>query len=910
MIFPVIVTRNRHEWMLQQIEALVPQLEGTDRIIIYDDASDSSETHHNDKVIELYGQEQLGPDKGRRLANALVPTNGVVVEIDDHDIAEPNLLHRLRETFKDPEALFAYCDVWLSDPKRTTRIEKEKLQVENGASFSMDGFLGYGLRSYRKWAYDAIGGYPLQWFPVNDYVMACMFEQAFGMNRVRHLKEFLVTVTQDVTGITVSKQDELEKKFFEVQDIARNAGFDLPYSSLVLEKQKEKSVSSRKLIASKPVEISTKDSEILYRPRVLAIVDARGSGLGGGQLSLVANLSALADAGWDTTLCWVGCDADAKPAVLPDNVHFIRCQSDSVADITATIQENFPDLILCGGMKAQWKTVTEFNIPVLGLLSFWRPFIKFADDEAWDALDSGDPEEIKKFVDPEGLDLIQKSEALVYNSKVVKKCVESLIGKGHDSTVVRPVINTDVVNRQTMDGANNPLKERKMIILPSGQPGKGVKQFIKLAETNPDFEFIILAGDTGGVYDVVPKNLIIRKDWLEPHEMQVVYQHARLMFIGTKTCETYSRAGIEARALGIPLLVTECGNLPNIAADGHGIVISKKATDAEVQEGFENALKLEPASEIKLMEVDDRQALVRLAREYKLWPNVFYPIVNSAGAGRAGKELQKVLGVKTGRVEEIDRAADLLIIPSMWGEFEKQVVARWGKRFAIHWHSHVTQMDTHRHELTAWNEIIGDGVQLLMSCETDVDSFKRAGLNIMWMPEVYEVPDLRDVKKKEAIFIPGPYGLRKNIFASMLAVRAAGLKAHVSSWIRRDALMALDFAKTIGLELVEHDIEGVEDFRQVAAKCQAAICLSQAETFCYSLADCVAVGTPIITGTEIPFLQTSDILDSSNVAEATESITYTLKNADATAKQQRKELVTTARKHRKQASRTLWRLLS
>jgi len=896
--------------MQKQIAALVPQLEETDRIIVYDDASDSSETHHNDKVVELYGQEQLGPDKGRRLANALVPINGVVVEIDDHDIAEPNLLHRIRETFKDPNAVFAYCDVWLSDPKRTTRIEKEKVQLENGASFSMDGFLGYGLRAYRKWAYDAIGGYPLQWFPVNDYAMACMFEQVFGMSRVRHLREFLVTVTQDVTGITVSKQTELEKKFFEVQDIARNSGFDLPYSSLLLEKPNEKSIASRELSASKPVLPVEKSTDVRYKPRMLAIVDARGSGLGGGQLSLVANLSALVDAGWDATLCWVGCDADAKPAVLPDDISFIRCKSDSVDDVTDTIQSNFPDLILCGGRKALWKTVTQFNIPVLGLLAFWRPFIKFANDAVWDALDSDDSKDINPFVDEEGLKLIQKSEALIYNGKTIRTRIESLIGNDHDWAQVRPVINTDTVNRKTLDGANNPLKERKLIILPSGQAGKGVKEFITLAESYPDFEFMILAGDSGGVYDLTPKNMIVRKDWLEPHEMQVVYQNARLIFIGTKTCETYSRIGAEARALGIPLLVTKCGNLPNMANGGHGIVIPKKATELEIRVGFEKALKLEPVPEIQLIEVDDRKDLVKLAEQYRLWPNVYYPIVNSAGAGRAGKELEKVLGVKTGMIEEIDRNADLLIIPSMWGSFERQVVARWEKRFAIHWHSHVTQMDTHRHEVTMWNEIVSEGIPLLMSCETDVLSLRKAGVNVKWMPEVYQVPDIRNERRKEAIFVPGPYALRKNVFASLLAVRAAGMKAHVSSWIRKDALMALDFAKVIGLELVEHDIECVEDFRQVAAKCQAAICLTQAETFCYSVADCVAVGTPVIAGLEIPFLKSSTVRDTSNVEEATESIKYTLKNFDATVKQQREDLVTTARRHRKQASSTLWRLTS
>ena len=127
-IFPVIATRNRPEALREQIARLRPQLAKDECIYIVVDGCAETAAILADmdtlarrsldeggadksagKIEWLSLARKVGPDHARRIGNTFVPsrTHDIVCEIDDHDIAAPELLRELREVFSDPKANIA-----------------------------------------------------------------------------------------------------------------------------------------------------------------------------------------------------------------------------------------------------------------------------------------------------------------------------------------------------------------------------------------------------------------------------------------------------------------------------------------------------------------------------------------------------------------------------------------------------------------------------------------------------------------------------------------------------------------------------------------------------------------------------------------------------------------------------------
>jgi len=233
-VFPVIATRNRPEALREQVRRLAAQLCEGERIVVVHDAEDRPALDaHEGRAQHIVLAAHMGVDRARRLGNALVPADAVVCEIDDHDFAEPGLLAALREAFADPAVLYAYCDVWYVEAQGGERNLREKGEPPAASK----GNLGWGLRAYRKWAYDCVGGYPLDWFPVNDVALLCMLDQFGGDACGAHIRRPLVTVRTG-GGLSAAHAARQERELARVANRARKRGFDLPFAAEPVSRQR------------------------------------------------------------------------------------------------------------------------------------------------------------------------------------------------------------------------------------------------------------------------------------------------------------------------------------------------------------------------------------------------------------------------------------------------------------------------------------------------------------------------------------------------------------------------------------------------------------------------------------------------------------------------------------------------
>ena len=239
-VWPVIATKGRPEWLVKQLERLCPQLVEAERIVVVVDGDDRTvqaienlsavmDGQSADPVAVIPLARSVGPDRAKRIGIAMVPADGVVCEIDDHDLAEQGLLAELRQVFANPDVLVAGCDVYHSDPEGLVR----KLRRKKAGPFRENGnSLGWGMRAYRKWAYDCVGGYPQEWFPANDYALMCMLEQFGGKGAVAHIREPLVTVIEDMQGISNQNKELQRGQVVRVANLGLARSFELPFGLL------------------------------------------------------------------------------------------------------------------------------------------------------------------------------------------------------------------------------------------------------------------------------------------------------------------------------------------------------------------------------------------------------------------------------------------------------------------------------------------------------------------------------------------------------------------------------------------------------------------------------------------------------------------------------------------------------
>ena len=262
-VWPVIATRQRPEWLERQLHLLVPQLQEQERIVVVIDHCDRTAQLVRSmdaaaKVVCVILGRQVGPDIAKRIGIAQVPADAVVCEIDDHDLAEPELLAELRKAFADPGVYTAYCDCRVKHVARGSqadRVEEEfnramadevlaleaaqdafiagkALEAREKADgrYCATGNLGYGMRAYRKWACDLVGGYPQAWFPANDYALLCMIEQ-LAPDSARHIRMPLVTALDDPAGVSARNGELQREMVVKVANLGLANAFRLPYAA-------------------------------------------------------------------------------------------------------------------------------------------------------------------------------------------------------------------------------------------------------------------------------------------------------------------------------------------------------------------------------------------------------------------------------------------------------------------------------------------------------------------------------------------------------------------------------------------------------------------------------------------------------------------------------------------------------
>ncbi len=232
MIHTIIPTRERPALIGEQVRRIEHQMSDDDRLTVVIDGCPATEIKQSGRVSVIRLADAVGVDRARQIGTAGACADAIIFEVDDHDLIQPGALDSIRKAMEIPSVVAAYSDVldhvsWMVDGERkdlTKRRDKDP-----SSRLADVGFLGYGCRIYRKWAYDAVGGYPLEYFPANDYALMLKIEQLFGRGAIRHIDFPLVTVEHDGRGVSEINEAAQSEMTIRLANIALNGGFEIPF---------------------------------------------------------------------------------------------------------------------------------------------------------------------------------------------------------------------------------------------------------------------------------------------------------------------------------------------------------------------------------------------------------------------------------------------------------------------------------------------------------------------------------------------------------------------------------------------------------------------------------------------------------------------------------------------------------
>jgi len=191
----VTVTFNRPEAIKAQGARLGPQLSPADRWIVVDDAPNKpapfSDLAHSLEHPEAFMGVRLSyvrngrtgtVNQAREAGCRLARPDAWIVEVDDHDIVEPDALAAVRDAICRG-AVFVYGDVqWCTEDGRLGRTFRKP--DYHPYLFRDEMCPAEGVRAFPKWLYEAAGGY--RWsgepglhkneFPAGDYALYTRME--------------------------------------------------------------------------------------------------------------------------------------------------------------------------------------------------------------------------------------------------------------------------------------------------------------------------------------------------------------------------------------------------------------------------------------------------------------------------------------------------------------------------------------------------------------------------------------------------------------------------------------------------------------------------------------------------------------------------------------------------------------
>ncbi len=506
-----------------------------------------------------------------------------------------------------------------------------------------------------------------------------------------------------------------------------------------------------------------------------------------------------------------------------------------------------PDVILCnpGDVPLVHPVATRLDIPFVVYVQFWRGLVEI-DSDVLQHLDS-ETLPVDAF-DLPNIARIADAAAVVANSDYTAGVVERIIGRKCDA-VVQPYLGDFRLNGHA--------RKSHYVVLPSPQWGKGAKRFFALARRNPDVPFLLLAGDTSRNLDVITtaesiSNVTVQRNWVE--DMRPVFANALALFIATDTCETFCRAAAEARACGVPILALRAGNLPYIVRDDGGVCVPRNASDDDWQAAFEKVIIMTPEPTDEFLQ-DHRPRMVNVLNNVRRLSDVYMPLPRAPGIRAVVEHAARVLGVTVlpwGAPVKDFEAARLIVC--QWRVPDR--LLKLGKPTLLGWHSHCAQMDITRSELTgladAW-DLVAENPHLSIAFGNQAEARMWAHIHpgrSFYLPACLDCSEVT-VPKTGGVFIPGPYGIRKNTPTALAACRLAGRDVHVTARFR-DHPGLLRFAMALGCQLHVHDCPTVADVQAIAGACDVAVMLSMAETYCYGAAECVLAGTPVIGWEGLP----------------------------------------------------------
>jgi len=927
---PVIVSKNRPKWLGWQLDRLIPQLEGKDRIIVVLDGQDEqayplpsgvAKQFKNGRATLLSLKHSIGPDRAHMLANSHVPADAVVVEIDDHDKADKELLAELRKAFKNPDIIGAFCDVYVIDPEAKVKTIRHK----QSASFLESGMLAYGMKAYRKWAYDAVGGYPTDHFPANDYALMVKLEQLFGQRAFAYIDKPLVAVVEDARGISRMNKDKQLEEMDAIKAEGR-AGFRLPYKFVAVPGAPSGRTLEARGIKAGQRGIAVERSK--RKPTVCFVAESIATARGGGVLSMRALMKAAAQAGYAVSVICSSAHKVGEEDKKWLDVHYVDAEgfqlfgTGTMVSVEKALKKLRPDIVV--GTSACGPSVVDCahdaGAPVALMVQFWRILVRHMDEKTMDALNR---KRIPKDIfDPVRSAKVRRADVMLANSPFTAGVLEVATGRKSDGIVRPPVYPKDFVP----EGAP-PVHEREFIMCPSSQIGKGGDIFLALARRNPDKRFLMLAGDSDDFGSTGMReraealdNVAVREDWVT--DMRAVYAQTRCVFLGTQTCESFSRTVAEGLACGIPLLLSDAGNLRN-APEGHAVIAKRKASVSTWDAALKDALALRPEPTTEWC-IDDTPVFVQTLDDARRLSEVLVSTPNAPGITTAAHQLAACHGTTT--VEGIPGPGEcarfaLTVISGAWdAEWDRACcvpVAYW-------WHSHLAQMDTTRRELSNLLELFSGikgraGRWICFTAQADAELWAaRLPKQVYWLPPTMQMPERPRTAKKlkgRHVYLPGPFVQRKNVFTALGAVANADAEAHVTERSLGRCPQLEPLASALGVRLHVHSCPSAGDVLALAGACGAAVMLSAAETFCYAAAEAVVAGTPVVYWPGIPALAGGPeelcVADPTSVGVVGGALKAVLasSSAEQTAEQQFKALAGLARRQNAAARLALQAML-
>lgn len=149
---------------------------------------------------------------------------------------------------------------------------------------------------------------------------------------------------------------------------------------------------------------------------------------------------------------------------------------------------------------------------------------------------------------------IKRADEVIANSYYMAEQIYSLYGV--TSNVILPDINEEYL-KSSYGRLNTLPHSGKGVVLIGDSKVKGIDLFIEISKHFPNEHFYVF----GRAYSVpVTQGNITYMPWVsEPAE---AYRLAKLVLVPSIWPEAYGRVAAEAKALGIPCIVSRCGGLP------------------------------------------------------------------------------------------------------------------------------------------------------------------------------------------------------------------------------------------------------------------------------------------------------------------------------------------------------------